>query len=184
MQELQSPALTQLTVASGVPTLLDEWLGLWFDGGTHQLGAEPACLWPAVTRRFGQSQVAAQPLNSVVEMRMVISPRAEARAVVDTALYQGRLITDYVMFNFWIRAKTPGQAQLAAQTVAQLLHGLLTHPSTRAALAEKGIAHLQPQGPASVMPSVDYAERLLICAAQLQYPVIQTDPAADLPTPR
>jgi hypothetical protein len=25
--------------------------------------------------------------------------------------------------------------------VAQLLHGLLTHPSTRAALAEKGIAH-------------------------------------------
>ena len=99
--------------------------------------------------------------------------------------FSGRLITDYVMFNFWIRAKTPGQAQaqLAAQTVAQLLHGLLTHPSTRAALAEKGIAHLQPQGPASVMPSVDYAERLLICAAQLQYPVIQTDPAADLPAP-
>ena len=126
--------------------------------------------------------MAAQPLNSVVEMRVVISPRAEARAVVDTALYQGRLITDYVMFNFWIRAKTPGQAQLAAQTVAQLLHGLLTHPSTRAALAEKGM-RLQPQGPASVMPSVDYAERLLICAAQLQYPVIQTDPAADLPTP-
>ena len=82
-------------------------------------------------------------------MRVVISSRAEARAVVDTALYQGRLITDYVMFNFWIRAKTPGQAQaqLAAQTVAQLLHGLLTHPSTRAALAVKGIAHLQPPGP-------------------------------------
>ena len=55
--------------------------------------------------------MAAQPLNSVVEMRVVISPRAEARAVVDRALYQGRLITDYVMFNFWIRAKTPGQAQ-------------------------------------------------------------------------
>ena len=90
------------------------------------------------------------------------------------------------LFNFWTRATTPGQAQaqLAAQTVAQLLHGLHTHPSTRAALAEKGIAHLQPQGPASVMPSVDYAERLLICAAQLQYPVIQTDAAADLPTPR
>jgi hypothetical protein len=96
-----------------------------------------------------------------------------------------QLITDYVIFSFWIRAKTPGQAQaqLAAQTVAQLLHGLLTHPSARAALAEKGIAHLQPQRPASVMPSMDYAERLLICAAQLQYPVIQTDPAADLPTP-
>jgi hypothetical protein len=66
--------------------------------------------------------------------------------------------------------------------MAQLLHGLLTHPSTRAALADKGIAHLQPQGPASVMPGVAYAQRLPICAAQLQYSVIQTDPAADLPT--
>ena len=115
------------------------------DACTHQLGAEPACLWPAVTRRFGQSQVAAQPLNSMVEMRVVISPRAEARAVVDTALYQGRLITDYVMFNSWIRAMTPAQAlaQLAAQTVVQLLHGLLTHP--RAALAEKGSRTCNPR---------------------------------------
>ena len=74
--------------------------------------------------------------------------------MVDTVLYQGWLITDYVMFNFWIRAKTPGQAQaqLAAQTVAQLLHGLLTHPSTRAALAEKGI-----DAPATPGPGLDHA---------------------------
>ena len=85
---------------------------------------------------------------------------------------------------FWISGQAQAdQAQLAAQMVAQLLHGLLTHPSTRAALDEKGLAHLQPESPACVMPGVDYLERLLICAAQLQYPVIQTDPAADLPTP-
>ena len=35
--------------------------------------------------------MAAQPLNSIVEMRVVISLRAEARAVVGTTLYQGRL---------------------------------------------------------------------------------------------
>jgi hypothetical protein len=55
--------------------------------------------------------------------------------------------------------------------VAQLLKGLLTYRETRAALAANGIAHLQPQGPPLPLPSVGYATRLLICAAQPQYPV-------------
>jgi hypothetical protein len=172
MSALTSPAITQLTVESGVAHLLDEWLGQWFDGEVHGMGSEPACVWPDAERRFGQGPIAAQPLEGV-EIRVLMHPRGEAAAVCDTALYQGKLITDYVTLNFWIRAKAAGagQSQRLAQTVGQLLKGLLTYPPARAPLAVKGITHLQPQGPASVMPSADYATRLVVCAAQVQYAV-------------
>jgi hypothetical protein len=55
--------------------------------------------------------------------------------------------------------------------VGELLKALLTHPDSRYPLAQKGIHHLQPQGAATPMPSTDYAERMMICAAQLQYAV-------------
>ena len=172
MTALSSPAITQLTGESGVAHLLDEWLGQWFDGEVHGMGSEPACVWPDAERRFGQGPIAAQPLEGV-EIRVLMHPRGEAAAVCDTALYQGKLITDYVTLNFWIRAKAAGagQSQRLAQTVGQLLKGLLTYPPARAPLAAKGITHLQPQGPASVMPSADYATRLVVCAAQVQYAV-------------
>lgn len=173
MQALQSPAVNELTTEAGTYRLLDEWLGRWFDGRVRSLGGEPAALWPAASRRFGQGPITAQPLQSGVEIRVVLHPRAEGAAVVDTALYQGKLITDFVTLNFWVRSKAPGtgQSQLAAQQVADLLKALLTHPDSRVLLAQKGICQLRPQGPATLMPSADYAMRLLSCSAQLQYPV-------------
>lgn len=180
MQALLSPAITQLTTESGAYRLLDEWLGRWFDGGVRSLGGGPAVLWPTVSRRFGQGPVTAQPLQSGVEIRVVLHPRAEAAAVVDTALYQGKLITDFVTVNFWMRSKAPGtgQAQLAVQQVGELLKALLTHPDSRVLLAQKGICQLRPQGPATPLSSADYAMRLLSCSAQLQYAVSFGD---DLP---
>ncbi len=117
MKGLTSPAITELTVEHGTYALLDEWLGRWFDGGTRALGNGPAVVWPIVARRFGQGPISAQPLGHQPEVRVVLHPRAEAAAVVDTALYQGKLITDFVTLNFWIRSKAQGtgQSQLAAQ---------------------------------------------------------------------
>jgi hypothetical protein len=173
MQALNSPAITELTVEHGTYALLNEWLGRWFDGGARPLGNGPAVVWPVVARRFGQGAIAAQPLGDLPEVRVVLHPRAEAALVVDTALYQGKLITDFVTLNFWIRSKAPGcgQSQLAAQQVADMLRALLTNPDARVLLAQRGICQLRPQGPAIPLPSADYALRLLSCGAQLQYPM-------------
>lgn len=180
MRALTSPAITELTTESAVYLLLHEWLGQWFDGLSHALGGNPAVTWPVAGIKSGQGAVL-QPLESEVEIRVVMHPRAEGAARLDTALYAGKLITEYVTLNFWVRAKTPGagQAQLAARRVGELLKALLTHPDSRFALAQRGICQLQPQGPAAMMPSTEYAERMLSCAAQLQYSVSYGE---DLPT--
>jgi hypothetical protein len=95
MNPLQSPAITEQTVESATYGLLDEWLGQRFDGGTHALGTQPARTWPAAQRSFGQGPIN-QPLEDGIEIRVVMQPRAEAMSVADTALYSGKLITDYV----------------------------------------------------------------------------------------
>jgi len=169
---------------SATYALLAEWLGQWFDGGTHTLGTQPARVWPLVQPSFGQGPIQ-QPLQGSIEIRVVMQPRAEAMSTVDTSMYAGKQILDYVTLNFWIRAKMTGrgQSQLQARTVGELLKALLTHPDSRYLLAQKGVHHLQPQGPATPMPSTEWAERLMVCAAQLHYPV-SFGPDAPLPPER
>ena len=80
MKALHSPAITGLTLEEATYTLLDEWLGLWFDGGTRALGNGPAVVWPLASRCFGQGPIAAQPLEGLAEIRVVLHPRAEGAA--------------------------------------------------------------------------------------------------------
>jgi hypothetical protein len=87
-------------------------------------------------------------------------------------LYRGKLVTSFVLLNFWVSAKRPGtgQSDLLAQRIGDLLHAILANPDSRYALAEKGVTHLQPSPPVA-LPSADYAKRLVSCGAALQYPI-------------
>ena len=130
-----------------------------------------------MNRAFGQN-APAQPLHQFeadtdAEIRMVMHSRSERAMQMDTTVYQGKLITDYVILNFWVSAKKPGegQSEYLAQSIAEKLKALLTNPDTRYELAERGITHLQPQGPPAVVPQAEYSKRLVSCNAQLVYSV-------------
>jgi hypothetical protein len=175
---LSSPALTELATESGVFKLLNEWLAQWFDGHAHPVGAVNApVIFPKANRAFNQG-APVQPLHRMgddtdAEIRVVMHGRTENAASNDTILYQGKLVTDFVLFNFWVRAKRPGtgQSELLAQTIAERLKSILSNPDSRYDLAIKGISHLQVQGPPTSVPSSDYAQRLVSCNAQLNYAI-------------
>lgn len=173
---LMSPAITELTTERGPLLVLNEWLRLWFDGNAHQVGNNAPVVFPKANRAFGQSPPA-QPLHDFergvdAEIRCVIFPRSELSQDADTALYRGKLVTSFVLFNFWISAQHPGEgrSELAAETIGQLLKAILSNPDARYPLAEKGILNLQPK-PLEWLRSTDYAKRLLAVPGQLQYPI-------------
>lgn len=173
--------LTELTLETAPKALWREFLGGYFDGGPHDVGAHPGVFFPRATLAFGQGPVE-QPLTAEdrgggalasAEIRVVCLPRRETVTANSNVLDGlGLLATDYVTFQFQIRAQRPRgpDAQLLADTVAQLLKALLTNPATRYALAAAGITHLEPLKPLAVT-SGEWAVRLLSCPAQLQYPI-------------
>lgn len=174
---LNSPAVTELTTESGTFKLLNEWLAQWFDGHAHPVGVNAPVIFPKANLAFNQG-APVQPLHQPgsdtdAEIRVVMHSRTENAAANDTILYQGKLVTDYVVFNIWISAKRPGigQSELLAQTIAERLKAILSNPDCRYDLAVKGISHLQLQGPPTPVPSTDYAKRLVSCTAQLTYAV-------------
>jgi hypothetical protein len=81
-------------------------------------------------------------------------------------------VTSNVVLNFWVSAKHPGAAksEQSAQRIGELLKAILTNPISRYDLAAKGFRALEPHEPHPI-PSADYSKRLVVCAAQLQYPV-------------
>jgi len=167
--------------------VLNEWLRSWFDGGLHVVGNNPPMLFPKANLAYGQGP-AVQPLHTFVgdadaEIRTVVLPRMEVQESNDTVLYSGKLVTSYVLFNFWVSAKEPGagRSELIAQRIGQCLKAVLTNPASRYALAEKGITHLQAHAP-QWLQNTDYAKRLVSCGATIQYPVLFGDVVVDPPS--
>lgn len=168
---MNAAALSELTVESAPQALWQEWLASYFDGAAHAVGTNPPVVFPQCELAFGFSPVA-QPLNGS-EIRVLCLPRSERAEVWTT----GKLATDYVLFQFWVRAKVQGKGESEARAtrVAELLKALLTNPDSRYALAEKGVGRLLPQAPQAV-PGPDYALRLVACSAQLQYAIAYAEP--------
>jgi hypothetical protein len=173
---LNSPAITELTSESAALNLLAEWLGDWFNGQPQTVGDNPPMVFPKANLAFGQGP-AVQPMWNFeqgvsAEIRTVMLPRSELQEALNTSLSQGWLVTSSVLLNFWVSAKHPGagKSDQAAQQIAELLKAILTNPGSRFDLVSKGFRALRPREP-QVVPSTDWAKRLVVCAAQLQYPV-------------
>lgn len=169
---LNAAPITQDTTESAPRKILAEWLAGWFDGGTHSLGGA-TLLFPRCSIAFGQGEPV-QPLDADAgaEIRTVMLPRGEALDRNTAPGYTGFLVTDRVLFQFWIQARTlgKGQSDHLAATVAQLLKAILAHPDARYPMNEKGIMSLRPLPPQEI-PSADYKKRLVSCSAELQYGV-------------
>jgi len=174
---LNSPAITELTTEDGPLNLLGEWLRVWFNGGLNAVGANAAASFPAVNVAFNQS-AAVQPMfqfGSAIDttIRVVMLPRMETVEHCDTILGAGKLATARVLINFWVQAKHPvaGQAEQAAQTVANLLKAILTNPWSKYDLGLKGLRMQSPEPPRPIA-GVDYSQRLVACGAELLYPIL------------
>ena len=124
--------LTELTLETAPKALWREFLGGYFDGGPHDVGAHPGVFFPRATLAFGQGPVE-QPLTAEdrgggalasAEIRVVCLPRRETVTANSNVLDGlGLLATDYVTFQFQIRAQRPRgpDAQLLADTVVRLV---------------------------------------------------------------
>ncbi len=176
---LTAPPLTELTADSGLRAVFAEWLGKWFDGAAHAVGAGAAVVFPRALLAFGEGLAAAQPLEDLPEIRLVCLPRNELALRNVDANGAGNRVFSRVLFQFWVSARKPGpgQAQSTAQSTAQLLKAALTNPVSRQDLGACGIFKLQPRQPEAV-PDRDYAKFLVACPAELQYAVLFDDQAA------
>lgn len=175
---LNATAVTELTVLTAPPAILAEWLALYFDGGVHTVGTTANVTFPRADIRFGQGAPRAplndrnlQPTN--VEIRVVMLPLRSEAQNVDDILGTGHQHGDQVRLHFWVRVKAPGaqQSQYQANRAAELLHALLINPVIRYELSRKGIACVAPTLP-EIVPSADYAERLVACRADIYYRVL------------
>jgi len=177
--------LTELNLETAVPANLAEWLGSYFDGSGHAVGANPVVLFPRADLAFGQG-APRRPLadgddgtadaGTGLEIRVVrlnvIRGGGGGQWPCDTILFSGRYVEDVVLFQFQIRAKRggAGESELLAAQAADLVHAITNNPACRWVLAQHGITHLRSK-PAEVVPSTDYALRLVYVTASLSYAV-------------
>lgn len=179
---MNSPAITEVSVQLGKENLLNEFLGLWFDGMPHVIGSGIAAtsgVFPAADIKFGQGLIK-QPLDTTsmdpnapnIEIRLTTIPRGdrEDRTLHPVTREPVIQVTRDEILNFWIRAKAQGvgASRFQARLVVDLLGAVLGNPMARLPLAPKGIVHLDPKGGTEVNQT-DYSEWMIPVNAQIQY---------------
>lgn len=168
---LTAPAISQWSVEVAAKNLWMEWLAKYFDGAAHVIGPD-AVTFPRADLAWATGEPK-QPMadkGNAVEIRVIMIPRSEMIDSEKNILFDGKRITEAVLFNLQIAAKHQGkgQSQILAMTVADLLAGLLRNPDTRFDLSERGIYNLRPLA-GTDFTTKDYAIRYLPCRAELQY---------------
>jgi len=165
---LISPPITSLTLDSAPQKLWHEWLSSYFDGGTHDVGAEGSFVFPIAAISFDQGDLP-QPLNGVG--MTVVAETMRQRLYLDDS---GRRASDEVLWTFYVRAKVAatgdGNSRYQARQAAELLRAILANDGCTMDLARKGISQLRVRkaGPA---PSTDFALRLVRVSGQLEYDI-------------
>lgn len=189
---LTAPALSELTLQSGVKALLSEWLRSWFDGQEHAVGDNAPVVFPelGVTAINFDQGPAPQPMAdaasesgiSVVdgapgqEIRMTFQPLGFRRDWDQKFLgptgSDARLIQEEVAIIFLVacRLHSMAESNLQADQTTQLLGAILRNPAATAPLAEKGVHRLRPSHPRTIAGE-NLALRMLYCRAELGYRV-------------
>lgn len=179
---LNSPAITELTSQSAPLNLLIEWLRGFFNGQMQTVGSNAPVTFPNAQIVAGQAPTK-QPLDGT-EIRIVLLPRRETSEPLNTSLYNGNLVTSYVMLHFTVSSKIPGKdgsnSKQASQNAGELLKAILTNPTTRYPLCENGFRAFAPVAVHEI-PSADFHKHLVMCGCQLMYPV-EFGPAVAFPS--
>lgn len=171
---LTSPSIQEHTVESASKALWNEWLRVYFDGGTHNIGNAAGVGFPKANISFDQHPPK-QPLDTDtpgeerVEITVTSVPGRESRKNQDG----GRFASSSVTFNFWIQAKgrDAGDSRALAQLTADRLKAILSNPDCTIDLARKGIRDFNARKPAKFISS-DWDMYLVTCSARLQFDIL------------
>ena len=183
---LQASPISELTPETALRGLLAEWLGRYFDGGSHAVGTGPAAVFPLVALAFGQSP-ANQPMGSnpvaLPQLRTVVFETGTADVPVRDALTDGDRRRARVVLNFWVMAKLTGSGQsaLMVETIAQLLAAVLGNSVARYDLAAGGVRNLNNVRYRPIN-NPDFACYLVSAGAELQYGVASGNSPAPAPS--
>lgn len=179
--DLSNPPLTQATVSTAAKRLLQEYLAGFFDGGAHAIGGV-SLIFPDLTAPLGivfDQDLADQPdtgQEMVRQLRLIVVPRRGRQLTSDEAPANGqarrRWAFDEVTLHCWLSARAPSwpAGNQAVNELGDLLFGVLRTPALTQALAQKGVRHLRPLGPAPIQ-NERAPLRLLLCPTQFFYPV-------------
>jgi hypothetical protein len=164
--------ITLLNLEAGTKEVLIDWLQSWFDGQPHVVpGTVEPVNFPLATITGGVSEPP-QPLGGLAICVVLHGGRtSEVRTGDPTKPCEAR---HRLRLDFHVRAaasQTSGETREGlVQRGADLLYGILRHPSTRLPMAREGIAHLNPRL-ANEIPSSAYAHRLLPATAEVVFTV-------------
>jgi hypothetical protein len=185
-----APHISEMELESSAFAAWAAFLNGYFDGNTHDVGANQAVPFPKANILFGQSPVL-QPMNPAVRplpaggQTTPPTPISSINMVwsypLTTCRYWERVngVTQQraykkSRFNFWVRCEmqqdTAANARKVCRQTAERLSGLLGNAAATFALAECGIHHCRPGEPEMVAETA-YILMLVTCRATLRYAV-------------
>jgi hypothetical protein len=182
---LTSPAVSALDLEATTLALWAEFLKSYFDGNQHAIGTNPENIsFPAADLRF-QEDPHAQPLNGLGIRCVWVTP-SSIRRTQDTVngarqdvMYATASWLFLVRVSVGQKADATGNPQKQCAHAAALLFALLQNSKATQPLGQKGIHHVRPTNPVSVLdgkgsPKMDeaFVLRMVPCMAQLRYAVL------------
>ena len=177
---LVSPSISELALETTTLEVWREFLALWFDGGSHAVGANNAIPFPLVTLRFQQSALpqplAPVPTDSGVALTLTWNIPGTVRLEWEGAQ---QIAFSACTWLFWVRASGSntgaGGEKVAAREASEKLFALLQNNHATRDLHEKGIHHLRPRVPQLIAEGAGgdsaFSMRLLTCRGLLRYTV-------------
>lgn len=166
-----------------------EWLGQYFDGNNHAVGATAAVAFPKAQLAFQQSAVLAQaqegagatpgPLSGLAITLVWSEGGAKPRLGFDLldgpapggAPARQEMAYAPVHWNFWVRASGTSARKLGKQG-SDALYAVLANKAETRSLAQAGIMKVRPLPPRAVQDADYGAVRLVCVSAELRYPVL------------
>jgi hypothetical protein len=171
---LTNPAITELTVEKATLNLIAEFLGQFFDGNTHVVGANTTTVFPKATLKFQQSH---QPQEGAV-LGITTVWNAPSDKVLRWEVVSGarqQMAYAKTLLNFWVRcelmANAKGNAREQCRDAAQLLSALMGNSGATRTLHGKGIHRIRSGTPQAVADA-GYSLRLVPVRVTLRWPVL------------
>lgn len=141
---LTEPAITEATTITAPARIIGEWLAMWFDGASHDVGAHTGLAFPQCKVEWGLS-TPGEVGGKVKEIRFVYGSTSENVCPEPGVPHVSEAKT---VIDFYVRLDAVGDdARPDALAVANLLKLIIDQPEGRAGLAERGIENLRAQRP-------------------------------------
>jgi hypothetical protein len=187
MTPLTNNAVDANAVEDTVLHLWQEFLGRYFDGETHDVGAVADVRFPLAELHFQQSAVS-QPLDKSpapgLAITMVwsegdrrrwtawegVSTPANDQTPDNPTGTRQEICYERVAWNLWVRA-TGTNGRMLGKSGSDRLFGLISNRGETHALGQKGICRLKASAP-RVIQETNYVLRVVTCAGTLRYPIL------------